>query len=734
MDGILSKRLTFTVRGLDCAEEIAVLKKEVGPVVGGETHLSFNLMTGSMTVLPEAGEISTDAVLQAVARTGMQAEIRREEPGIISSGGFWPRYGRPALTGMSGFCLLAGVLHHAASAGSFLIALGVAGNLSPGGVPLGAKALYVFGVLSGSWFVLPKVWRAVRSLRPDMNLLMSIALLGAMGIGAWLEAATVSFLFALSLALESWSVGHARRAVTALLDLAPPTARLRQEDGSEVHVAPDRVSVGTVFIVKPGERIPLDGTVLRGSGEANQAPITGESVPIPKNTGDAVFAGTINGNGALEIECTKPEGDTILAHIIRMVDESYGRRAPSEQWVERFARIYTPLIMAAAAVTVLVPPLLAGAPWAPWIYRSLVLLVIGCPCALVISTPVSIVAALASAARNGVLVKGGLYLELPARLKAVALDKTGTLTSGKPVVVEVIPFAGHDEGILLERVAAMESRSGHPLGQAILDYARARGVSFTPVEDFKLLPGKGATARFGGNPYWVGSRRYLEERGQETEEVHRRLEELAGAGRTVVVAGTDAHVCGLIVMADAERPEARQAVRDLRAAGVSAIVMLTGDNPGTAAAVGRAVGIDEIRAGLLPADKVAAVETLVARHGIVAMVGDGVNDAPALARASVGIAMGAIGSDAAIETADIALMSGDLSRLPWLVHHSRRTLSVIRQNVVFALSVKAVFMALTYFGLASLWGAIAADMGASLAVVLNGLRLLTPHTSRNTMS
>jgi Cd2+/Zn2+-exporting ATPase len=512
------------------------------------------------------------------------------------------------------------------------------------------------------------------------------------------------------------------------MDLAPPVARLRRQDGREDEIPLDLVAVGSLVIVRPGEKIPLDGRVVRGSSAVNQAPITGESVPVAKNPGDEVFAGTINGDGALEIESTRPAHDTTLARIIRMVGEAQSRRAPSEQWVEKFAQVYTPIVMGLALLVLVIPPLLTepGSPaaWANWLYRSLVLLVIACPCALVISTPVSIVAALAAAARQGVLIKGGVYIEAPGRLQAVALDKTGTLTEGAPRVVEVVPLSGHTETELLELAAALESQGSHPLARAIVACAAERGVRPAAAEDFQTLQGKGAVARINGDQYWLGSHRYLEERKQETEEVHQRLENLARAGRTVVVVGNEQHVCGFIALADAVRPNAREALAALRAAGIRHIIMLTGDNRGTAEEIARATGVDEVRAEMLPEDKVREVEALVARYGQVAMVGDGVNDAPALGRATVGIAMGAAGSDAAIETADIALMGDDLGKLPWLVRHSRRTLAIIRQNITFSLAVKAIFVVLALANLASLWAAIAADMGASLLVVFNGLRLL----------
>jgi Cd2+/Zn2+-exporting ATPase len=711
--------LVFRIHGMDCAEEVTVLKRELGPLVGGEEKLGFDVLSGKMTIAADA-TATADEVGAAVARTGMRADPWKDDKVVPAGEGFWERNRRTVLTAASGVFLLAGVAVYAGQSG-FRAAFFEEAAVGP---PVVVVVLYALGILAGVWVVLPKAWLAARRLRPDMNLLMTIAVAGAVGIGQWLEAATVAFLFALSLALEAWSVGRARRAVAALMDLTPPTARLLHPDGREEVMPADRVLVGAKFRVRPGDRVPLDGLVVEGAGGVDQSPITGESVPVQKEPGAEVYAGTINGDELLTVESTRPASDTTLARITRMVGEAQSRRAPAERWVETFARYYTPAVMSVALLVLLVPPLFLGGAWPDWFYRSLVLLVIACPCALVISTPVSIVAALAAAAKNGVLVKGGVYVEAPARLRAVAMDKTGTLTQGKPSVVEVVPMHEHTEAELLERAAALEAHSTHPLAQAIVAYAKERGISAPPAEDYRILPGKGASGRVLGTEYWVGSHRYLEERGQETLDVHDRLEAMARAGRTVVVVGNARHVCGFIALADRVRPEAKQAVADLRAAGVEHVVMLTGDNRGTAEAIAQETGVDEVYAELLPADKVARVEELVATHGSVAMAGDGVNDAPAMGRATVGIAMGAIGTDAAIETADIALMSDDLSRLPWLVRHSRRTLNVIRQNITFALGVKAVFVVLTFVGYSSMWGAIAADTGASLLVVFNGLRLL----------
>jgi Cd2+/Zn2+-exporting ATPase len=691
----------FKIRGMDCAEEVAVLKRELGPLVGGEDRLSFDILKARMTVTAPSVEVAEREIVKAVERTGMGAQVWREGTEDAEPTGIWQRWGRTVLTTMSGLATLGGFAAH-------------------------SRWLYAVAILAGVWAVLPKAWFALRRLRPDMNLLMVVAVLGAVGIGEWFEGATVAFLFALSLALESWSVGRARRAVAALMDLTPQMARVRRPDGGEQEIPAEQVEVGSIFVIKPGERIPLDGRVVAGTSAVNQAPITGESVPVDKQTGADVFAGTINGDGAMEVQSTKRAEDSTLAHIIRMVEEAQSRRAPSEQWVERFARVYTPAVMGLALAVLVVPPLVFAGAWDVWIYRALVLLVIACPCALVISTPVSIVSALAAAAHNGVLVKGGLFIEIPARLRAVALDKTGTLTQGRPAVVEVVPLADHDQRGLLERAAALEARSEHPLARAILAHAKEQGVEVAPADDFQILQGRGATGRIDGKEYWLGSHRYLEERGQETAEIHRTLEGMSQAGRTVVVVGTADHVCGLIAIADPVRPETRDTIQALRQAGIREIVMLTGDNRDTAFAIAQQSGIADFQAEMLPADKVRAIEDLVARHGQVAMIGDGVNDAPAMARATLSVAMGVAGSDAAIETADVALMSDELAKLPWLIRHSRSTLRVIRQNITFSLGLKAVFVVLTFAGHASIWAAIAADMGASLLVIFNGLRLLGP--------
>jgi Cd2+/Zn2+-exporting ATPase len=720
----MAKRFEFRIHGMDCADEVAILRREIEPIVKEPGRLSFDILRGKMNVDQGDPAVTEAGLVAAVAKTGMRAEVWQDEKPTSSDMSFWQRRGRTVLMVASGFLTIAAFSLHASVAG-LAGALGSEGTgLAEGEAPIVAVILYVTSIVCGGWYVAPRALAAVLRLRPDMNLLMAIAVIGAAAIGEWFEAATVTFLFAFSLALESWSVNRARRAVEALMAIAPPTARLLAPNGSTKEVNAADVTVGAMILVKPGDRIPLDGTVTRGTSQVNQAPITGESMPVEKAPPAEVFAGTVNGDGALEVEVTRLVGETTLAQIIRMVEEAQSRRAPSEQWVDRFARVYTPVILGVAILIAVVPPLLFGGDSGEWFYRALVLLVIGCPCALVISTPVSIVASLAAAAKAGVLVKGGTFIEAPAKLRAVALDKTGTLTAGTPQVVEVKPLANHTEQELLKAMGAIEAHSDHPLARAIVAHVEEKGITWSPASEVQSVQGRGVTAAIDGKRYWLGSHRYLEELKQETPELHEQIEAMSSAGRTVVVMGTDDHVCGFITLADAVRPESAAAIRELHAVGVEHVVMLTGDNKPTAERVAREVGIDEVHAELLPADKVAAVEDLVRRFTFVAMIGDGVNDAPAMGRATIGMAMGAAGSDAAIEAADVALMSDDLSRLPWLIRHSRRTMAIIRQNVVLSLGVKAVFVVLTFGGFASLWAAIAADMGVSLIVIANALRLL----------
>lgn len=721
------ERMDFQIKGMCCANEVSTLKREVGPLVGGELNLSFDLLAGKMSVVSPSGPIDASAVMQAVAGTGMEAvpwETGTEVAGGAADESFWERHGRLILCVMSGLFTVMGMVWHGLHESSWILAL-VEEPGTEHRLPLLSRLCYMGSIVAGGWYVAPRAVHSLRRLAPDMNLLMSVAVAGALAIGQWLEAASVAFLFALALFLESWSVGRARRAIRALMELSPATARIVCPHDGEIEEKPvQEASVGATILVRPGEKIPLDGVITKGITSVNQASITGESLPLLREEGDEVFAGTLNIEGAIEFRSTRRASETTLARIIRMVEEAQARRAPLEQLVERFARIYTPIMMALAVCLALGPPLLFGGSWRDWLYQSLVVLVIACPCSLVISTPVSIIAGLTRAARSGVLIKGGAYLEVPARIRAVAFDKTGTLTSGHPAVQRIIALEGHTENELLATAAALEAHSTHPLARAVLTRAQLSRVAFSPAEDYTVLPGQGAQGTVNGKPFWIGSHRFMEQWGREDAACHEAAVEMEDAGHSVVMIWTTDHVCGLMSLADEMREGAPEVVRSLKELGVEKVIVVTGDNRRTTQAIASATGADDYVPELLPEDKVGVIRSLQHAHGYVAMVGDGVNDAPAMAESTLSIAMGAMGSDAAIEASDIALMADDLTRLPWLIRHSRRTRAVIGQNIALSIGIKAAFIGLTFAGTATLWGAIAADMGASLLVIGNGLRLL----------
>jgi Cd2+/Zn2+-exporting ATPase len=714
---------SFRIKGMCCGDEIDLLRSEVAPLVGDD-RLSFDLLKSRMIISGSLDANAAQRVMAAVAKTGMTAVPSDEDcaAGVcaIEAENVWESHGRLLACAASGLLLLTAFVFQAFRSGGIFSAL--AGT---GGVPVSAAVLYFSAIFAGGWFIFPKSLYAARKLKPDMNLLMTVAVIGAIILGEWLEAASVSFLFALALLLESWSLEKAKREITALLDITPPMARFICPSEGDIEEKPvGEIQVGATIVVRPGERIPLDGVITRGTTSVNQAPITGESARIAKGVGSEVFAGTINEEATIEFRSTRPASDTTLSRIIRMVEEGRSRRAAAEQWVDKFSGVYTPFMMLVALAVFAVPPFFTGGDWAKWFYEGLVVLVIACPCALVISTPVTIVAGLGSAARNGVLVKGGAYLEAPARLKAIAFDKTGTITFGEPAVEKVMPVGDHDENGLLVNAAALEAHASHPVARAILRHVESRGIRAAAAESFTILPGQGAEGSIGGKAYWIGSHRMLEQWQRESPVFHDAINRIEEAGNSVMAMWCEDHVCGLISVADQVRPEAKEAVARLKALGLEKVVMISGDNHKAAETIAEKVGVDEFHPELLPDDKVRVVSELKTKFGGIAMVGDGINDAPALAAATVGIAMGAMGSDAAIETADIALMSDDLSKIPWLIRHSRKTMAVIRQNIFSALLVKSVFIGLAASGVATLWEAIAADMGASLLVVFNGLRLL----------
>ncbi len=556
----------------------------------------------------------------------------------------------------------------------------------------------------------------------DMKTLMTIAIIGAVFIGEWREGAVVVFLFAVSEALEAFSMSKARQSIQKLMEIAPPTAMVRR-NGNAVELATEDIAIGDILIIKPGQKIAMDGVVSSGTSTVNQAAITGESVPVMKQHGDEVFAGTLNEEGALEVTVTKVVGDTTIAKIIHLVEEAQAEKAPSQKFVDRFATYYTPAIILIAILVAVVPPLF-GADWNTWIYQGLAVLVVGCPCALVVSTPVAIVTAIGNAARQGVLIKGGIHLEETGRLDAVAFDKTGTLTKGYPEVTDFIVENGYDEKILLSQLATVESLSQHPLAKAITTYADENGaVKGTPL-NFQSVTGKGAFAEIEGKKISVGSLNWAMEISIVPEFALKEATTLQQQGKTVMAIITETTFSGLVAVADPIRQESVDVLNKLKEIGIKHTVMLTGDHEATAQAIAKELGMTDVRAGLMPEQKLIAIKRLTEDFGRVAMVGDGVNDAPALATASVGIAMGGAGTDAALETADIALMADDLEKLPYTIKLSRKTLRIIKENIMFAVGLKIIALLLIIPGWLTLWIAIFADMGATLLVVLNSLRLL----------
>ncbi|HZS18716.1 MAG TPA: cation-translocating P-type ATPase [Candidatus Udaeobacter sp.] len=702
------RETTLTVVGMDCAEEVATVQRALKPL-SGVREVRANLLAGNATISHDES-VTPQALIQAIAAAGLKATLASADSGEATEGAQRPR--------------LISVLISGACTGVGLIVRWSAG----GDEPL-AIGLFAAAIVSGGWFILPKAIRAARRLALDMNVLMSVAVAGATAIGEWSEGAAVAFLFALSELLESFSVARARKAISSLMKLSPPVALIKKgESFREVPV--EEVKPNDVIAVKSGSRIPLDGEVINGESVVDQAPITGESVPVEKKEGDIVFAGTINGGGSLDVRVTKLSNDTTLAKIIHLVEEAQAQKAPSQRFVDVFAKYYTPSVIVLALLVLLVPPFLFNAPWFTWIYRALVLLVIACPCALVISTPVSIVSGLTAMARRGVLIKGGAFLEAIGKLRALALDKTGTITEGKPRVTKVHAPNAASENEIVRIAAAIDSHSEHPLAQAVVDYARKQHVDVTRSENYKAHSGRGASGKIDDHEYFVGNHRFTHELAVCSEEIERLLAQIESETQSVVVVGHMPHpgckgeVLGVIAVGDAVRPNAKDAIAALHDAGVRKVVMLSGDNQRTVDAIARQAGIDEAQGDLLPDQKVDRVKDLMKRERCVGMVGDGVNDAPAMAIATVGIAMGAAGTDTAIETADIALMKDDLSKIAETVQLGRRTLRVIQFNIAFALAVKAVFLVLALLGYTSLWLAIAADTGATLVVVANALRLL----------
>ncbi|VBI25965.1 cadmium-translocating P-type ATPase [Burkholderia pseudomallei] len=708
-------RSAFRIMQMDCPTEETLIRKKLG-AMSEVAALEFNLMQRMLAVEHVPGaEAGIAAAIRSLGMTPEQADAGASGRGALPAPADAPRPWWPLA--------VAGVAAAASEAATWLQ------------LPVWlAAALALAAVATCGLGTYRKGWIALTNGNLNINALMSIAVTGAMAIGQWPEAAMVMVLFTVAELIEARSLDRARNAIQSLMRLAPDTVTLRQPDGTWQPVDAAQVALGAIVRVKPGERIGLDGEIVAGRSTVNQAPITGESLPVEKTEGDAVYAGTINEAGSFEYRVTAVASNTTLARIIHAVEEAQGAKAPTQRFVDSFARVYTPIVFAIALVVAIAPPLVLDGAWRDWIYRALVLLVIACPCALVISTPVTIVSGLAAAARRGILVKGGVYLERGRRLAWLALDKTGTITRGKPVQTDFEMRAADVDAALVRGLAAsLAARSDHPVSQAVAAASaaqagaggvpRAKPASFADVADFEAIPGRGVRGKIDGVPYWLGNHRLVEELDCCTSALEARLDELERQGKTVVMLIDGARVLGLFAVADTVKDTSRAAVAELHALGIKT-AMLTGDNPHTAQAIAQQVGIDDARGNQLPQDKLAAVEALAAGGRAVGMVGDGINDAPALARADIGFAMGAMGTDTAIETADVALMDDDLRKIPAFVRLSRATHRVLVQNIAFALAVKAVFVGLTVAGMGTMWMAVFADAGASLIVVGNGLRLL----------
>lgn len=693
----------YTITNMDCPTEERLIRNKLDGMVG-IVRLDFNLMNRVLTVHHQRD--SLDAVTQALTSIGMQAQL--VEQGLSGD------HDVPTLTHNQKILLVvSGLTATAAEA--------LAWTTHTDASPI-VIALALLSIATGGLPTLKKGWIALKTATLNINFLMSLAVIGAIAIGQWPEAAMVIFLFAVAELIESLSLDRVRNAVHGLLKLAPEIVSVQASSGIWEDKPAESVNVGDIMRVRPGERIALDGIVLDGESSVNQAPITGESMPVSKRVGDTVYAGTINERGLLDITVSTNSGNSTLAKIVRVIEETQGNRAPTQRFVDVFARYYTPSVVVLAILVAIVPPLAFGAAFSPWLYKALVMLVIACPCALVISTPVTIVSGLTAAARRGMLIKGGQYLEAGYRLKAIAVDKTGTLTSGKPAVTDVKPVGdiGRDELILL--AASLDANSDHPLAKAIVD-AGPDAAFRKQVVNFEALPGRGVKGNIDGVAHYLGNHRLIEELGVCGPDIEAILQAVENAAQTAILLATPEKVLGVIAVADTLRPSASDAIRRLADLGITT-VMLTGDNRLTAQRIGSEVGITVVRAELLPENKLEEIKKLQATYGHVGMLGDGINDAPALAQAEVGFAMGAAGSDTAIETADVALMDDDLKKLPAFIELSRATRHVLVQNIGGALAIKAVFFALALTGEATLWMAVFADVGASLLVVFNGLRLL----------
>jgi Cd2+/Zn2+-exporting ATPase len=699
-------KTVFYISNMDCPEEVSLIKKKLQAMP--EIHeLTFNLIRQEVTVTYEHLDIAR--IQDILQNLGMKAHARlesqRDEQLKLS----------PAVTRKNWIIIgLSGLLASSAEIVSF-------GTHLEHSTPV--IALAVTSMLIGGCQTFLKGLRAIRYFNLNMNFLMSVAIIGAIAIGEWPEAAMVTFLFALAELIEVYSLDRARMAIRGLMEITPDTVRVQDTGGWRIKSVKE-IEVGAVIWVKPGERIPLDGIIVKGQTTVNQAPITGESMPIDKNTNDSVFAGTLNERGSFEFKVTVQPGNTLLAKIIRAVQQAQTERAPTQRFVDQFAKYYTPIMVVFALLVAIIPPFLLGAAFLPWFYKALVLLVIACPCALVISTPVTIVSGLAAAAKHGILVKGGTYLEIGHRLKAVAFDKTGTLTHGQPVVTDLLTLTTLPEEFILQLAASLDTHSEHPIAAAIVKFWHKNNpnAALLPVNQFEAIPGLGVAGIINEQRYYLGNHRLAEEKNICSIETEIKLKQLEQLGKTTIILGTEHNALGILAVADTSRESSQPAIKTLHQLGLKSI-MITGDNPTTAQAIAKILDIDDVRANLLPQDKLTIIDELLKQYKMVGMIGDGINDAPALAKATIGFAMGK-STDVALETADITLIESNLNKLPFFIKLSKRVQHKLLENISLSIGIKGIFFILAFFGIATLWMAIFADMGASFIVVINGLRLL----------
>jgi Cd2+/Zn2+-exporting ATPase len=691
------KMKTYLIEGMDCAACANTIVNHL-KTVPAVKDVRVNFSTGKAQI---EHDNEADDIIKEVSKAGYTATLVTSSRQSAES-----RHHK----GQNGLIVFSGIL----------IALGFIGSHT-GIASYMTTVLYAIAMIVSGYKPAKSAYYGIKSRSLDMNVLMTVAALGAAVIGEWLEGATVVWLFALGVALQTRSIEQTRNSIRGLMDLAPSEAWVK-ENGQLIKKAAEDISIGTTIVVKPGDRIPLDGEIINGESSINQAPITGESIPVDKVIGDAVYAGTINESGSLEIKVTKLVEDTTISKIIHLVEEAQEKKAPTQAFVDKFATIYTPIVFILALFIMVIPPLFDGA-WSEWFYKGLELLVVACPCALVISTPVAIVSAIGNAAKNGVLIKGGTFLEKAGAINAIAFDKTGTLTEGKPAVSEVVSLAA-EENQLLAITKTLEDYSNHPIARAIVDYAAEKKVDSLQGSNFKILTGKGVQATIQETVYYAGNAKLFSDLGTPLSHCWSHIEKLQNEGKTIIIVGTAKSVLGIISVADTIRHTTVSALESLKQNGMQQIVMLTGDNEGTAKMIASESRVDRYFADLLPEDKVKAIQQLQHEGYQTAMVGDGINDAPALATADLGIAMGGAGTDTAMETADIVLMADNLEKLPHTMKLSRKALAVIKQNIWFSIIVKVIALAFIFPGWLTLWIAVLSDTGAALLVILNSLRLL----------